>query len=177
MRKLTARNVKFVRMMPGLEVRFSEEPDQEAWRSWLNERDVLRFYPMETDEEREESVERLQFFFKYKASLTAVLKGEVVGIAYINLHPYRKIAHHAIFTVIVGEKFQGRGIGRTLIEHLERLAKESFGIEMFHLEVYEGNPAVRLYRRMGYREFGFQTHWIREAPGRYRGKIFMEKWL
>lgn len=177
MRRLSGRKIKYVRTLPGLEVRFSEESDGEYWAKWLTEPDVVAYYPMANDEERKESVERMQFFCKYKSALTGVYQGEVAGIGYLNLHPYKKIAHHAIFTIIVAEKFRGKGIGQNLLEHLERLAKESFGLENLHLEVYEGNPAIRLYRRMGYREFGFQGHWIKEGPGEYKGKIFMEKQL
>lgn len=119
----------------------------------------------------------MQSYCKYRSSLTAVLDGEVVGIAYLNLHPYRKIAHQALFTIIVDEKVRGKGIGRALLEGLEKLARDGFSLESLHLEVYEGNPAIRLYRRMGYHEFGFQGHWIKEGPGDYRGKIYMEKWF
>lgn len=175
--KLSARKIKVIRQLPGLEVRFSEEADGEYWASWLTEEAVLAYYPMEGPEERVESVKRMQSWCKYRTALTGVYKGEVAGIAYLNLHPYRKIAHQSLFTIIVAEKFRGLGIGKTLLEHLERLAKESFGVEILYLEVYEGNPAIRLYRRLGYREFGFQSHWIRERPGDYRGKIFMEKQL
>ncbi len=177
MSSLLGRKVKLLRSMPGLEVRLSEEADGEHWAAWLTERDVLRFYPMEGGEERKESVARMQSYARWRASLTAVYHGEVAGIGYLNLHPYRKIAHQAIFTIIVGEKFQGRGIGTELLGHLERMAKDSYRIEVLHLEVYEGNPAHRLYRRLGYQDFGFQSHFIREAPGEYRGKIMMEKYL
>ncbi|NGX26957.1 MAG: hypothetical protein K940chlam6_00884, partial [Chlamydiae bacterium] len=46
--------------------------------------------------------------------------------------------------------------------------------EMLHLEVYETNPAINLYRRLGFTEFGIQKKFIKE-DGRYMGKIFMER--
>ena len=171
------RNVKVMSLMPGLKVRFGEESDGEYWAKWIKDPDVERFYPMGSDEERDESVKRMQTFCKYKSVLTAEYNGEVAGIAYINLHPYKKIAHQALFTIIIDKKFRGKGIGLQLMQQLEKLAKESFGIEWLHLEVYEGNPAIRLYRRLGYREFGYQGHWIKERSGHYSGKIFMEKKL
>jgi putative acetyltransferase len=176
-KQLSARKIKVIRTLPGLEIRFSEEADGEYWGRWLTEKAVLDWYPMEGPQERAESVARMQSWCKYRSALTGVYKGEIAGIAYLNLHPYRKIAHQALFTIIVSEKFRGLGIGKNLLEHLERLAKESFGVEILYLEVYEGNPAIRLYRRLGYEEFGFQSHWIREQPGEYRGKILMAKEL
>jgi putative acetyltransferase len=175
MRNITVRKVKVIKMMPGLEVRYAVEEDGEYWRQWLHEPGVLRWFPMIGENEIEESVNRMKAHCRYRCVLTAVYNGEVAGIAYLNLHPYRKISHHCLITIIVGGKFRGQGIGSTLLEHLDRLAKEGFGLEILHLEVYEGNPAIRLYRRVGYREFGFQSHWIKESEGEYRGKIFMAK--
>ena len=75
------------------------------------------------------------------------------------------------------EKFRGHGIGTALVTELLKLAKNRFKMEMIHLEVYIGNPAVRLYERLGFVEFGRQTHWIKEPDGTYVGRIFMEKFL
>jgi ribosomal protein S18 acetylase RimI-like enzyme len=174
---LLGRKIRVVRQMPGLNVRLSTEEDGKYWREWLQEEAVQVYYPMASDGEREESVSRMQAYARYKCGLTAEFEGEVAGIAYLNPHPYKKIAHHCLFTIIVGQKFQGKGIGYSLMEHLERMARESYGIKLLHLEVYEGNPAIRLYRRLGYREFGFQSHWSKEGPGEYGGKIFMQKRL
>ncbi|MBS0621770.1 MAG: GNAT family N-acetyltransferase [Verrucomicrobia bacterium] len=177
MRKLRASYVKPPKLLPGMQIRVSEEADGEFWGRWLEEPDVARAYPSEGPQEREESTRRMQLFAKHQMSLTALFEGEVAGIAYLNLHPYRKIAHQALFTIIVGGKFRGKGIGTCLLEHLEKMGRDNFGLEGIHLEVYENNPALRLYRRMGYREFGMQSHWIKEAPGEYRAKIYMEKWF
>lgn len=174
---LFGRKIRVVRQMPGLKVRFSEEEDGRYWGEWLTDPDVQKWYPMSNDEERKESVSRMQSFCKYKCALTAEYEGQVAGIAYLNLHPYRKISHHCLFTVIVSPQLRGKGIGSGIMEHLERLARDSFRIKIMHLEVYEGNPAIRLYRRLGYHEFGFQSHWSKEGPGRYSGKVFMEKRL
>ncbi|HSX04724.1 MAG TPA: GNAT family protein, partial [Rhabdochlamydiaceae bacterium] len=57
---------------------------------------------------------------------------------------------------------------------LMKLAKEKFNIELLHLEVYEHNPAVRLYKRLGFKEFGIQRHFIKEDD-KYVGKIYMQR--
>ena len=58
----------------------------------------------------------------------------------------------------------------------EKLAKEEFHIELLHLEVYEGNPAIRLYERFGFVKYGEHPHFIKEE-GRYLSKILMQKLL
>lgn len=174
---LQGRKVHYQRLPPGLEIRFTQPEDCSHWGKWLAEPEVRQYYPSRTEQEVAQSIKMVENYTKYRASLTAVYEGEVAGIAYLNLHPYRKIAHHCIFTIIVGGGFRGHGIGRVLLEHLEKLARDSFRLEGLHLEVYSGNPAIRLYRRMGYTEFGVQTHWGYEGEGQYRGKIYMEKWF
>ena len=57
------------------------------------------------------------------------------------------------------------------------LAKDTFKIEILHLQVYSENPAIRLYSRMGFEKFGEQTKWIKELDGSYTGRIFMERSL
>ena len=68
------------------------------------------------------------------------------------------------------------GIGRLLIEKLIELAKEKFKIRILHLEVYEGNPARKMYAKLGFVEFGRQEKFIKEK-GIYLAKIFMQKKL
>ena len=71
---------------------------------------------------------------------------------------------------------RGKGVGKALVEQLMKHAKEKFKIEILHLEVYEGNPAKRLYERLGFTPFGCQTRFIKE-DGKYIAKIFMQKKL
>ena len=59
----------------------------------------------------------------------------------------------AEFGVSVVEGWRGHGIGRALIEHVERWAAEH-GIERMILNVSEANEgAIRLYHDMGYRDY------------------------
>ncbi len=59
MRKLTARKVKVLRQMAGLEVRYSIPEDGAYWGEWICEPEVACYYPMATEEERKESVEKM----------------------------------------------------------------------------------------------------------------------
>ena len=59
----------------------------------------------------------------------------------------------AEFGVSVVEAWRGRGIGRVLIDHVERWAAEH-GVERMVLNVSEANEgAIRLYRELGYRDY------------------------
>ena len=59
----------------------------------------------------------------------------------------------AEFGVSVVDGFRGRGIGRALIEHLERWASGR-GVQRMILNVSEANEgAIRLYHELGYRDY------------------------
>lgn len=166
--------------MPGqdetpLEIRYSDLADGKYLKQWLLEPSIARWFPVHDMPEIDDAVARWIGFSRYKCSLTAVKNGEPCGIATLYLQPYRKLAHQCEFGIIVSKEQRGKGIGTELIRNLIHLAKENFHIELLHLQVYIENPAINLYKRMGFVEFGRQTHWIKEVDGTYTGRVFMEK--
>ena len=163
--------------LAGLEIRYTELSDGKFLRDWLKEPGILRWFPMYDEVEIEDAVQRWIGFARYKCSLTAVLDGEPVGITTLYLQPYRKLSHQCEFGIIVSDSHRGKGIGGELIKNLINLGKNYFNIELLHLQVYAENPAIRLYSRWGFKEFGRQTHWIKEAPGDYRARVFMERFV
>ena len=99
--------------------------------------------------------------------LVAEEGGEVAGYAAGYLEP-RWVGH--IASVAVRPRFRRRGIGRALVEALEReLIAE--GARRLRLEVRESNAAARrLYESLGYRV-------VRRLPGYYGDEdgLLMEK--
>ena len=162
--------------IPGLQIRFTEAADAKHMRDWFREKEILRWFPMADDPEIDDSVQRWIGFYRYKCSLTAVLDGVPVGVATLYLQPYRKLMHQCEFGIIVANGYRGKGIGAKLLKSLIHLAKEQFRIELLQLQVYSDNPAINLYRRFGFREFGRQSHWLKDN-GVYIGRIFMERFL
>ena len=59
---------------------------------------------------------------------------------------------------------QGRGIGRSLLERFGLVAA-SRGADKLHLEVRDGNPASRLYRRAGFTEVGRRRNYYTGRDG------------
>lgn len=163
--------------LENFEIRYTEMSDGKHLKEWLQEPGVLRWFPMYDEVEIDDAVQRWIGFARYKCSLTAVLNGEPCGMVTLYLQPYRKLAHQCEFGIIVGKNCRGKGIGGELIKNAINLAKNYFNIELLHLQVYAENPAMRLYSRWGFKEFGRQTHWIKEAPGDYRGRVFMERFI
>lgn len=159
-----------------LSIRFTQDQDADYLKNWLQQPNVLQYFPMADLREIEDAVRIWVGYSKFQGGLTAEWEGVPCGMANLYLQYYKKLKHQCLFSIIVDEAYRGKGVGTALIQELIRHAKETFKIEILHLEVYEGNPAINLYRRMGFKEFGVHQHFIKE-DGRYIAKIFMQKRL
>jgi ribosomal protein S18 acetylase RimI-like enzyme len=155
-------------------LRPSVETDIPLLSSWINQPDVLCWFPMSDQREIDDSVRIWTGYIRIGASFTAEYQGEPAGMAVLYLQPYKRFSHHALFAIIVDSRHRNLGVGRALIQHFEKEAREKFSIELLHLEVYDGNPAIRLYERMGFREYGRHPRFIKEN-GKYICKILMQK--
>jgi ribosomal-protein-alanine N-acetyltransferase len=88
--------------------------------------------------------------------------GAIIGFA-LMLHDFpHSDAHLLLLAVEPGER--RRGIGRALVEWLEKTARRG-GILRFQLEVRADDPAaLAFYQRLGYRE-------VARLPGYYQGRL------
>ncbi|NDD57664.1 MAG: GNAT family N-acetyltransferase [Chlamydiae bacterium] len=160
----------------GLSVRSSHPSDADSLKSWLSDPNILSWFPMMNEREVEDSVKIWMSYAKLGYGLTALMDGKPCGMLNLYIQPFTKIAHTCLFSIIVAQSLRGKGIGTFLIERGQTLAKETFAIEILHLEVYDGNPAQRLYEKMGFTVYGKQDFFIKE-DGKYLSKIFMQKML
>ena len=162
-----------IRSPLNIDVRYTIMEDGHHLKEWLMDPSVGRWFPMFDELEVNDAVNRWISFARYNCSLTALHDGKPVGLITLYLQPYRRLAHQCEFGIIVAPNYRGQKIGSELLSNLKHIAKEKFQIELLHLQVYAGNPAERLYKRFGFREFGRQKHWIKEKSG-YVARIFME---
>lgn len=162
--------------MTPIHIRSSKEEEAPLLAQWIAQPDDLRWFPMTDQREIDDSVRIWLGCARLGASFTAEYKGEIAGMAVLYIQPYQKFVHHCLFAIIVSEKYRNLGIGRALIEHFEKAAREQFHIEILHLEVYDTNPAIHLYERLGFKEYGRHPRFIKEN-GKYIGKILMQKEL
>lgn len=159
-----------------IRVRYTEPGDANYLKKWFLEPSTVSGFPMQGELEINDAVVRWVSFCRFKCSLTILKNGVPCGIGTLYLQPYRRIVHQCEFGIVVGEEYRGMGIGKCLMNHLLHLAKTKFNIELIHLQVQEGNSAIRFYEKFGFKEFGRQKGWIKNANG-LGSRIFMERSL
>lgn len=69
-----------------------------------------------------------------------------------------------LLLLAVSKRVQGRGVGQALLDRFTTIAKRR-GAEKLHLEVREGNRAVRLYKRAGFGEVGRRRNYYNGRDG------------
>ena len=85
---------------------------------------------------------------------------EVVGFALGRI----VLREAELLLLAVRKRVQGRGVGQALLDRFTAIAKRR-GAEQLHLEVREGNRAVRLYKRAGFGEVGRRRNYYNGRDG------------
>jgi RimJ/RimL family protein N-acetyltransferase len=127
-----------------LDIRYSELEDEPALLSWMKDPNVEQWFPSTGEKETQFLVKNWIGFSRFKASLTGVIDNKVVAIGTLFLMPYRKVAHHCQFYLIVDPQRQKNGIGSSMLKNLIHLAKSYFHLEMMHAEIMEHCPLEKL---------------------------------
>jgi L-phenylalanine/L-methionine N-acetyltransferase len=84
----------------------------------------------------------------------AVLDGQIVGMAGLHVGT-GKGRHCASLGIMVHDRFQGRGIGRELMDMLLHVADNFLGLNRVELDVYPDNlRAIKLYESCGFEHEG-----------------------
>jgi GNAT superfamily N-acetyltransferase len=143
-------------MIGGLAIRLSVEADMEHWKRWVADPEVLRWFPLSSEDEIDKAARFVFSFLRRQVVLTAECDGQPCGIAGLVLPEYRKIMHQAEFSIIVAKSHRNLGVGSLLLQALLARGKAWYGLRLALIEVFEGNPARSLYQRMGFVDFGFQ---------------------
>lgn len=114
-----------------------------------------------TDLQRRHLVGALERSGDYLAA--TLTTGRIVGK--IGIRYDERPGAGTLFQFDVVESLRGRGIGTRLLRRAEQLIRDH-GLERASLGVEEDNEAaIRLYRRLGYEEFGTEAaEWDQEAP-------------
>ena len=108
--------------------------------------------------------------------LVARQDGRVVGVVLLVLSRNPNSPHRAeVMKVLVHRRARGRGVGSRLMVALEALAAAE-GRWLLILDTQSGSEAERMYRRLGWREFGVvPDHSLRADGAEYLPTTFFYK--
>lgn len=162
--------------MTEIDIRYTYVTDILYLRQWLRDPQVQKWFPVVEEKEIEDALQCWIGFSRYSSSLTAVIDGTPCGIATLFLMPYRKVAHHALFKIVVGPEFQRRGVGTSLLKNLKHLAKNYFHLDLIHTEIFTGNPLTHLLEAQGFQVYAQQDNYVKDQ-GHYLGRILYETFL
>jgi [ribosomal protein S18]-alanine N-acetyltransferase len=96
---------------------------------------------------------------------------EVIGFAL-----GRIVASEAeLLLLAVRRSSQGKGVGQMLLDRFASVAA-SKGAEQLHLEVRQGNHAISLYSRNGYREVGRRRNYYNGRDGQLFDALTLAKY-
>ena len=88
-----------------------------------------------------------------------------------------KFRHKAGIGIFILQKYCGMGLGRQLMEYAIENARKT-ELEQLKLGVFDGNvAAIRLYEKLGFREWGREPHAFKLKDGSYRDEIQMVLFL
>lgn len=157
------------------DIRFSEMEDLAFLQNWFSDPIECDPYPFGPDE-KEEALKNWIGFSKYKASLTGMIDGKPCAIGTLFLMPYRKVAHHCSFYLIVDPAYRRKGIGTSMIRNLLHLAKTRFRLESVHVEVFDPSSLLPLLIKLGFEQYGHQENYVK-LDGTYRSRTLLEHYF
>jgi len=159
---------------PDFDLRYTAQDDEKCLKKWLMPKEMRLWYPVSSDADIEIFTKNWIGFYRFGASLTALYKGEPVGIGTLFLMPYRKLIHHSLMYFIVDPEKKGHGFGTALLKNITHLGKTYFRFEKIHLETYEGCPGLSLLEKAGYHKVVRQEGFVKEDSKTTFARVIME---
>ncbi|MHC4464030.1 MAG: GNAT family N-acetyltransferase [Planctomycetota bacterium] len=141
-------------------------------------------YNITTFEEFEMTVEKerewIQEHIDHPARivLVAELAGSIAGGLGFENSSRKRLEHHGILHMGVHPQFRDKGVGTALVQSLIDWAKQNPIVEKLCLIVFATNePAIRLYKKMGFLEEGRRLRHVTIADGEYVDAILMARFV
>jgi ribosomal protein S18 acetylase RimI-like enzyme len=92
----------------------------------------------------------LKFYFKIGEIFIAKEKNQIMGVLVFKIEQYWEGKVIIIEDLAVKEEFKGRGVGKNLIEKLEKYSKEN-NIKRILLSTHIRTPALSFYKKIGFK--------------------------
>ena len=133
-------------------------------------------FPATVDEERTWIQEHLDH--SGKIILLAEADEAIIGSVTFEAGNFRRVSHRGNLGLAVVREWRERGVGTALLHALLEWAKASPAIEKVCLDVFAINePAIRLYKKLGFIEEGRPTRDIKRGPDDYVDTVMMYRFV
>jgi ribosomal protein S18 acetylase RimI-like enzyme len=110
--------------------------------------------------------------------LVAEQEATVIGFGSLQRYAFEAIAHIVELSLAVHPSAHRRGVGRALMNELILWAKTQASVEKIELRVRATNePAITLYRSLGFVEEGRFVRRIKLTSGTYLDDVAMALWV
>jgi len=154
------------------DIRYSELSDLEFLSQWFLDSASCDPFPFNSDE-KEEALKNWIGFARFKASLTGTFEGKPCGVGTLFLMPYRKVAHHCSFFLIVDPEYRRRGIGTSMVRNLLHLAKTRFRLESVYVEIFEPSPLLSILQKLEFKVLAVQEDYV-QVNGAFQSRVLLE---
>ena len=161
--------------IPDFDIRYTTPEDLPFLQEWFEDPSACDDYPF-NEAEKGEALKNWIGFAKYKASLTAVIGEHPCAIGTLFLMPYRKVAHHCSFYLMVDPKHRRKGIGTSMVRNLLNLAKTRFRLESVHVEIYEPSALTPILLKEGFELSVRQENFV-HSNERQRARLLLEHYF
>jgi len=156
------------------DIRYSTPEDLAFLQTYFSDPKAREPFPFDTDRETEESLKNWITFSNLNCSLTGMISNIPCALATLFLMPYKKVAHHASFYLMIDPEQRKKGIGTSMLRNLLHLAKTRFRLESVHIEFYEPNEPLRaLLDKFAFHEFARQENFY-HLHSASRPRVLME---
>ncbi|HEX2583027.1 MAG TPA: GNAT family N-acetyltransferase [Chlamydiales bacterium] len=161
--------------IPDFDIRFSEMEDQPYLDRWFLDAGACDDFPFDF-EERGDALKNWLGFSRFKASLTGTINNVPCAIGTLFLMPYKKVAHHCSFYLIVDPDHRRKGVGTSMVRNLLHLAKSRFRLESVHVEIYEPSKLHSILQKLGFELFARQENYV-VIEGCSRARLLLEHYF
>ncbi|MBU6148886.1 MAG: GNAT family N-acetyltransferase [Verrucomicrobia bacterium] len=157
------------------ELRYSTDEDANPLKNLLMDPSIQQWFPLSSEHDVDLFIRNWMNFSRYGCSLTAFYENQRVGFGSIFLLPYRKVAIHTMGYLVVDPKFQGKGVGTSLLRNLIVLSRNFKVIEKFQCEIYEDCPLVPLLTKLSFKKVFEQKGFVKEVQVGYKARCMFER--
>jgi RimJ/RimL family protein N-acetyltransferase len=157
------------------DIRYSEPEDLAFLEGCFEDAAVCDDYPFGVAE-KADALKNWIGFARFKASLTATIGGKPCAIGTLFLMPYKKVAHHCSFQLMVAPEFRMQGVGTSMVRNLLNLAKTRFKLESVNVEVYKPSGLLPILKKLDFEVFSEQENFVK-VNGTGHARVLLEHYF